>query len=209
MRSAVEWSRPGALAADGVSQREIAARLGSNRQTVGQFMAAESRRYSRSSTRSMRDLPAGDPAAARRLAGDPGAASRGEPRDGYGYAGGGGSGQAPLGHVARDLVVPIGADAIELAERPEAPRRPEAGLVIGEPRPRLRPPRGVAGVRPWRERRSARAAERTWRSTRSGHRRGVRSLSAGCRRRIRAERRPATRTRERGLPQTTPPSCRS
>ena len=35
MRSALEWAQVRALAADGVSQREIARRLGINRRTVG------------------------------------------------------------------------------------------------------------------------------------------------------------------------------
>jgi transposase len=52
----MEWAQVRALAADGVSQREIAARLGLNRRTVARLMAAEEPpRYSRSSTGSMLD----------------------------------------------------------------------------------------------------------------------------------------------------------
>lgn len=41
MRSAVEWAQVRALAADGVSQREIAARLGINRRTVERLVDAD------------------------------------------------------------------------------------------------------------------------------------------------------------------------
>lgn len=41
MRSAVEWAQVRALAADGVSQREIARRLGMNRRTVARLAASE------------------------------------------------------------------------------------------------------------------------------------------------------------------------
>lgn len=41
MRSALEWAQVRALAADGLSQREIAARLGINRRTVARLVAAE------------------------------------------------------------------------------------------------------------------------------------------------------------------------
>lgn len=41
MRSALEWAQVRALAADGLSQREIAARLGINRRTVARLAAAE------------------------------------------------------------------------------------------------------------------------------------------------------------------------
>lgn len=56
MRSAVEWARVRALAADGVSQREIAARLGINRRTVRRLIdAVEPPRYERAPTGSMLD----------------------------------------------------------------------------------------------------------------------------------------------------------
>jgi transposase len=52
----MEWAQVRALAADGVSQREIAARLGINRRTVARLAAAvEPPRYSRSSPGSMLD----------------------------------------------------------------------------------------------------------------------------------------------------------
>ena len=52
----MEWAQVRALAADGVSQREIAARLGLNRRTVARLAAAEEPpRYSRSSAGSMLD----------------------------------------------------------------------------------------------------------------------------------------------------------
>jgi DNA-binding transcriptional regulator LsrR (DeoR family) len=52
----MEWAQVRALAADGVSQREIAARLGINRRTVARLAAAaEPPRYSRVSTASMLD----------------------------------------------------------------------------------------------------------------------------------------------------------
>lgn len=41
MRSALEWAQVRALAADGVSQREIACRLGINRRTVARLVASE------------------------------------------------------------------------------------------------------------------------------------------------------------------------
>ena len=48
VRSAMEWAQVRALAADGVSQREIAARLGINRRTVARLAAAaEPPRYER------------------------------------------------------------------------------------------------------------------------------------------------------------------
>lgn len=48
MRSALEWAQVRALAADGLSQREIAARLGINRRTVARLaVAAEPPRYRR------------------------------------------------------------------------------------------------------------------------------------------------------------------
>jgi DNA-binding transcriptional regulator LsrR (DeoR family) len=40
VRSAMEWAQVRALAADGVSQREIAARLGINRRTVKRLAEA-------------------------------------------------------------------------------------------------------------------------------------------------------------------------
>jgi hypothetical protein len=52
----MEWAQVRALAADGVSQREIAARLGINRRTVRRLVeAADPPRYRRQSTRSMLD----------------------------------------------------------------------------------------------------------------------------------------------------------
>ena len=41
MRSALEWAQVRTLAADGLSQREIAARLGINRRTVGRMLSAD------------------------------------------------------------------------------------------------------------------------------------------------------------------------
>jgi transposase len=41
VRSALEWARVRTLAADGLSQREIAARLGINRRTVRRMLAAD------------------------------------------------------------------------------------------------------------------------------------------------------------------------
>jgi transposase len=56
VRSAVEWAQVRALAADGVSQRQIAARLGINRRTVARLAtAAEPPRYSRAAAGSMLD----------------------------------------------------------------------------------------------------------------------------------------------------------
>jgi transposase len=50
----MEWAQVRALAADGVSQREITARLGLNRRTVARLIAAaEPPRYSRPATGSM------------------------------------------------------------------------------------------------------------------------------------------------------------
>jgi transposase len=52
----MEWAQVRALAADGVSQREITARLGLNRRTVARLIAAaEPPRYSRPATGSMLD----------------------------------------------------------------------------------------------------------------------------------------------------------
>ncbi|HEX6022039.1 MAG TPA: helix-turn-helix domain-containing protein [Solirubrobacter sp.] len=52
----MEWAQVRALAADGVSQREIAARLGINRRTVARLAAAdEPPRYSRAPSGSMLD----------------------------------------------------------------------------------------------------------------------------------------------------------
>ena len=52
----MEWAQVRALAADGVSQREIAARLGINRRTVARLAAAsEPPRYGRASAGSMLD----------------------------------------------------------------------------------------------------------------------------------------------------------
>lgn len=56
MRSALEWAQVRALAADGVSQRQIAARLGMNRRTVARLAAsAEPPRYRRALTGSQLD----------------------------------------------------------------------------------------------------------------------------------------------------------
>jgi transposase len=56
VRSALEWARVRALAADGVSQREIAARLGINRRTVRRLVEAdEPPRYERAPMGSMLD----------------------------------------------------------------------------------------------------------------------------------------------------------
>jgi transposase len=56
VRSAMEWAQVRALAADGVSQREIAARLGINRRTVARLAAASGPpRYSRAPAGSMLD----------------------------------------------------------------------------------------------------------------------------------------------------------
>jgi transcriptional regulator with XRE-family HTH domain len=56
VRSALEWAQVRALAADGVSQREIAGRLGINRRTVARLLAAaEPPRYSRAPAGSMLD----------------------------------------------------------------------------------------------------------------------------------------------------------
>lgn len=56
MRRAVEWAQVRAMAADGVSQREIAARLGINRRTVRRLAAADEQpRYERAATGSMLD----------------------------------------------------------------------------------------------------------------------------------------------------------
>src|SRR3954463_15400413 len=52
----MEWAQVRALAADGVSQREIAARLGINRRTVARLAAAVAPpRYSRAVSGSMLD----------------------------------------------------------------------------------------------------------------------------------------------------------
>ncbi len=56
VRSAVEWAEVRALAADGVSQRQIAARLGINPRTVRRLLdAPEPPRYARSPAGSMLD----------------------------------------------------------------------------------------------------------------------------------------------------------
>jgi len=56
VRSAVEWAQVRAMAADGVSQREIAQRLGINRRTVSRLAAAEAPlRYARAASGSMLD----------------------------------------------------------------------------------------------------------------------------------------------------------
>ncbi|MBA2643146.1 MAG: helix-turn-helix domain-containing protein, partial [Actinobacteria bacterium] len=56
MWGALEWARVQALRADGLSQREIARRLGINRRTVARLAAsAEPPRYRRSATGSQLD----------------------------------------------------------------------------------------------------------------------------------------------------------
>ena len=56
MRSALEWAQVRALALDGVSQREIACRLGMNRRTVARLLAGEEPpRYRRSAVGSQLD----------------------------------------------------------------------------------------------------------------------------------------------------------
>ena len=56
MRSAMEWAEVRALAADGVSKREIARRLGINRRTAARLVeATEPPRYSRAPAGSMLD----------------------------------------------------------------------------------------------------------------------------------------------------------
>ena len=56
MRGALEWAQVRALAADGVSQREIAARLGLNRRTVRRMVESEvPPRYARAPAGSMLD----------------------------------------------------------------------------------------------------------------------------------------------------------
>ena len=56
MRSAVEWARVRALAADGFSQREIADRLGINRRTVARLLVShEPPRYRRAPAGSQLD----------------------------------------------------------------------------------------------------------------------------------------------------------
>jgi transposase len=89
VRSAMEWAQVRALVADGVSQREIAARLGVNRRTVARLAAAtEPPGYSRASTGSMLDPL--EPVIARLLVEWPGIRA---PRlaeilrEDYGYAG--------------------------------------------------------------------------------------------------------------------------
>jgi transposase len=56
VRSAVDWAQVRAMAADGVSQREIAARLGINRRTVRRLAAADEQpRYERATSGSTLD----------------------------------------------------------------------------------------------------------------------------------------------------------
>ena len=56
MRSALEWAQVRAMAADGLSQREITRRLGMNRRTVARLMEAEEQpRYARAPSGSMLD----------------------------------------------------------------------------------------------------------------------------------------------------------
>jgi transposase len=56
VRSALEWAQVRALAADGISQREIATRLGMNRRTVARLLGSEELpRYRRAATGSQLD----------------------------------------------------------------------------------------------------------------------------------------------------------
>jgi transcriptional regulator with XRE-family HTH domain len=56
VRSALEWAQVRAMAADGLSQREITRRLGINRRTVAKLMEAEQQpRYERAPSGSMLD----------------------------------------------------------------------------------------------------------------------------------------------------------
>ena len=56
MRSALEWAQVRAMAADGVSQRGIARRLGINRRTVKRLVEADQPpRYERAAAGSMLD----------------------------------------------------------------------------------------------------------------------------------------------------------
>jgi transposase len=56
VRSALEWAQVRTLAADGLSQREIARRLGINRRTVARMLASEEPpRYRRAPPRSQLD----------------------------------------------------------------------------------------------------------------------------------------------------------
>ena len=56
MRSAMEWAQVRAMAADGISQREIASRLGINRRTVRRLAVAETQPvYERAASGSMLD----------------------------------------------------------------------------------------------------------------------------------------------------------
>jgi DNA invertase Pin-like site-specific DNA recombinase len=56
VRSALEWAQVRALAADGISQREIACRLGINRRTVARLLATdEPPRYRRAAIGSQLD----------------------------------------------------------------------------------------------------------------------------------------------------------
>ena len=96
MRSAMEWAQVRALAADGVSQREIARRLGINRRTVdaagrGDGAAAV---FAGAGGVDARSAGAGAAAAAGGVAGDQGAAGDGDPARGLRLRGLGRSGQA-------------------------------------------------------------------------------------------------------------------
>ena len=81
MRSALEWAQVRALAAEGVSQREIARRLGINRRTVARLAASgEPPRYRAGAGRlAARSARAGAAAAARGVAADQGAAGDRDP----------------------------------------------------------------------------------------------------------------------------------
>ena len=76
MRSAVEWAPVRAMAADGVTHREIARRLGINRRTVRRLAeGSELPRYERAAAGSMLDpLVAVIPGAERGVPGHQGAA---------------------------------------------------------------------------------------------------------------------------------------
>jgi hypothetical protein len=80
----MEWAQVRALAADGVSKRQIAGRLGINRRTVDRLIAApEPPRYARAPAGSMLDPL--EPVLWRLLggvAGDQGAAGDGDPARG-------------------------------------------------------------------------------------------------------------------------------
>ena len=102
MRSALEWAQVRAMAADGVSQREIARRLGINRRTVRRLVeASEPPRYARAPAGSMLDpLEPVMRRAAGGVAGDQGAAGDGDPARGLRLRGLGRSGPQAAGAAA-------------------------------------------------------------------------------------------------------------